>query len=217
MSCKVFEPDSPTGAGPVPWKQLNAGAAESVQGAAARRTPPRASNSFGGSSSRRRGMRRPPDSGRARPPAAIARRRNFNRSWRSSRRPSASSGKCAPACAARRRPTRSKLALAIARRVLRRELAVDPDALESLLLGALEKLRGQEISRVRVHPSHADADRRLPSEGVPRRGDRGDPGSGGEPPGTAIFETERGNLDASIESQLQEIERGLADRLRNQP
>ncbi|HEV2445726.1 MAG TPA: hypothetical protein VGS58_07380, partial [Candidatus Sulfopaludibacter sp.] len=33
-------------------------------------------------------------------------------------------------------------------------------------------------------------------------------------PGDAIFETERGNLDASVDSQLQEIERGLADRLR---
>ena len=32
--------------------------------------------------------------------------------------------------------------------------------------------------------------------------------------GTVIFETQRGNLDASVESQLQEIERGLADRLR---
>src|SRR5260370_386962 len=35
-------------------------------------------------------------------------------------------------------------------------------------------------------------------------------------PGDAIFETQRGNLDASVESQLQEIERGLADRLRKQ-
>jgi flagellar biosynthesis/type III secretory pathway protein FliH len=32
-------------------------------------------------------------------------------------------------------------------------------------------------------------------------------------PGTVIFETEHGNLDASVESQLREIERGLADRL----
>jgi flagellar biosynthesis/type III secretory pathway protein FliH len=30
-----------------------------------------------------------------------------------------------------------------------------------------------------------------------------------------IFETDRGSLDASLESQLKEIERGLADRLRN--
>jgi flagellar biosynthesis/type III secretory pathway protein FliH len=32
--------------------------------------------------------------------------------------------------------------------------------------------------------------------------------------GSVIFETPRGNLDASVDSQLQEIERGLADRLR---
>src|SRR5450756_1756718 len=45
-----------------------------------------------------------------------------------------------------------QLSLAIARRVLRRELAIDPEALHGLVLGALEKLQGQEISRVRVHP-----------------------------------------------------------------
>jgi flagellar biosynthesis/type III secretory pathway protein FliH len=32
---------------------------------------------------------------------------------------------------------------------------------------------------------------------------------------TVIFETERENLDASVESQLREIERGLSDRLGN--
>src|SRR5471030_562900 len=48
-----------------------------------------------------------------------------------------------------------KLALAIARRVLRRELAIDPEALHGLVLAALEKLQGQEICRVQVHPSHA--------------------------------------------------------------
>jgi flagellar biosynthesis/type III secretory pathway protein FliH len=35
-------------------------------------------------------------------------------------------------------------------------------------------------------------------------------------PGSVIFETSRGNLDASVDTQLQEIERGLADRLRKQ-
>src|SRR5579863_3435301 len=48
-----------------------------------------------------------------------------------------------------------RLALAIARRVLRREMAVDPDAMHGLVLGALEKLQAQEICRVRVHPAHA--------------------------------------------------------------
>jgi flagellar assembly protein FliH len=109
-----------------------------------------------------------------------------------------------------------QLSLAIARRVIRRELAIDPEALHGLVLGALEKLGGQEISRVRVHPAHValvTASLRLNSasakvEVIP------DPS---RPLGTVIFETQRGNLDASVDSQLQEIERGLADRLRKQP
>src|SRR5207248_4550222 len=50
-----------------------------------------------------------------------------------------------------------KLAVAIARRVIRRELAVDPEALHGLVLGALEKLQAQEICRVRVHPAQVSA------------------------------------------------------------
>ena len=48
-----------------------------------------------------------------------------------------------------------KLSLAIARRVLRRELAVDPEERHGLVLAALEKLRWQDLCRVKVHPSHA--------------------------------------------------------------
>ena len=61
-------------------------------------------------------------------------------------------GLAAASARAKPRPTWCKLALAIARRVLRRELAVDPEALHGLVLAALEKLQGQEICRVRVHP-----------------------------------------------------------------
>jgi flagellar assembly protein FliH len=105
-----------------------------------------------------------------------------------------------------------QLAMAIARRVLRRELAVDPEALRGLTLAALEKLQAQEIRRVRVHPSHAA----LVSSVLREK-------TGGEIEvvadasrelGSVVFETTRGNLDASVESQLREIERGLADRLR---
>ena len=106
-----------------------------------------------------------------------------------------------------------KLALAIARRILRRELSVDPDALNGLVFSALDKLQGQEIVRVRVHPAQA---------GPVTAGLRKSPAGAtvevlsdaSREPGTIIFETARGNLDASLESQLQEIERGLADRLR---
>ena len=92
---------------------------------------------------------------------------------------------------------------------------MDPEALHGLVLAALEKLHGQEISRVRLHPAHAalvtgcleqrSAGTRVEILPDPSRES-----------GSVVFETERGNLDASVDSQLQEIERGLADRLRRQ-
>jgi flagellar assembly protein FliH len=106
-----------------------------------------------------------------------------------------------------------QLALAIARRVLRREVAIDPEALHGLVLGALEKLDSREISRVRVHPAQAAA-----VTGFLRKTAVGDAvevvGDGRCEPGAVIIETPRGNLDASVETQLGEIERGLADCLR---
>jgi flagellar assembly protein FliH len=106
-----------------------------------------------------------------------------------------------------------KLALAIARRVLRRELAIDPEALHGLVLAALEKLEGQEVSRVRVHPLHvAQVTATLRQSAAGASIEVSPDGSCAV--GGVVFETARGNLDASLETQLQEIERGLADRLR---
>jgi flagellar assembly protein FliH len=106
-----------------------------------------------------------------------------------------------------------RLSLAIARRVLRRELSIDPDALRGVVVAALEKLRSQEICRVRVHPSHAGMVGACLREAVVGCATEviADPS---RQPGDVVFETERGNLDASVDSQLLEIERGLADRLR---
>lgn len=106
-----------------------------------------------------------------------------------------------------------KLALAIARRVLRRELAIDPEALHGLVLAALEKLQAQEICRVKVHPSHAAAVTACLQKLVTGSAVEIVPDPSREP-GALIFETSRGNLDVSVETQLQEIERGLTDRLR---
>jgi flagellar assembly protein FliH len=108
-----------------------------------------------------------------------------------------------------------RLSLAIARRVLRRELAIDPDALHGLVLAALEKLQGQEVCRVRVHPSQAESIAATLKASVTGQAIEVTPDPSREP-GAVIFETGRGNLDASVDSQLQEIERGLADRLRQQ-
>jgi flagellar assembly protein FliH len=106
-----------------------------------------------------------------------------------------------------------RLALEIARRILRREIAVDPDAIRGLVVAALDKLEGQEVSRVRLHPSHAA----LVGDLLRKRG-TGQPveviADASREPGTVIFETGRGNLDASVDAQLREIERGLADCLR---
>jgi flagellar assembly protein FliH len=108
-----------------------------------------------------------------------------------------------------------RLALEIARRVVRREMAIDPDALRGLVTAALEKLRGQDISRVKVHPSHAALLAACLKQAPGGNAVEVVADSSREP-GAIIFETARGNLDASVDAQLQEIERGLVDRLRKQ-
>ena len=94
-------------------------------------------------------------------------------------------------------------------------MAIDPEALHGLVLGALEKLQGQEICRVKVHPSHAALVSTCLRQSVTGSSVEVIADSTREP-GAVVFETARGNLDASVDSQLQEIERGLADRLRKQ-
>jgi flagellar assembly protein FliH len=108
-----------------------------------------------------------------------------------------------------------KLSLAIARRVLRRELAMDSDAMRGLAMAALEKLQAQEICRVRTNPSHVAAITAALREAVTNTKVEVIP-DGSLQPGGVVFETNHGNLDASVDSQLQEIERGLADHLRKQ-
>ena len=106
-----------------------------------------------------------------------------------------------------------KLSIAIARRILHRELSVDPEAISGLMKAALEKLQSQEICRAKVHPSHAALVSGCLQQIVTGHSVEviADPSC---ELGAVVFETERGNLDASVESQLGEIERGLVDRLR---
>ncbi|MGA2183797.1 MAG: FliH/SctL family protein [Bryobacteraceae bacterium] len=105
-----------------------------------------------------------------------------------------------------------KLALAIAKRVMHRELAIDPDAMQGIVRTALDRLQNREVDRLRVHPSHVgsvrscleDAGRAPALEVI---------GDASLNCGDAIFETSLGELDASVDSQLREIERGFADKL----
>jgi flagellar assembly protein FliH len=106
-----------------------------------------------------------------------------------------------------------KLAIAIARRVLHRELSTDPEAILGLVIAAFQKLNARETHRLRLSPSGAGT--------LQQYRDRLDLPPGLEilsdsslPTGSAIFETSRGDLDASVDTQLAEIERGFADLIR---
>lgn len=104
-----------------------------------------------------------------------------------------------------------RLSMEIARRILHRELSVDSAALAALIRAALDKLASQQVFHVRVHPDQAQLVQaslaQLGRTNVEVISDTT------QPRGGALFEAEGGTLDASVETQLQEIERGFADRL----
>ena len=106
-----------------------------------------------------------------------------------------------------------KLAVAIARRILHRELATDPEAILGLVLAAFQKLDARETSRLRLSPPDAAI--------VEQHRSRLSFPAGLEiaadatlAPASAVFETARGELDASVDTQLAEIDRGFADLLK---
>ena len=105
------------------------------------------------------------------------------------------------------------LALAVARRILHRELTVSPDALLGLVKAALAKMDAREVNHVRV--SRQDAPMMLAffeKMGIPHRIEVvADPALA---PGSVVLESDRGSLDASVDTQLDEIERGFADLVR---
>lgn len=104
------------------------------------------------------------------------------------------------------------LAVSIAARVIHREVVVDPDALAGLVKAAFMKVQSREINRVRMHPALEGLVRKsLEQCGAPKNLVLvPDPGLKS---GEILFETAQGNLDASVETQLAEIERGLFDKL----
>jgi len=105
-----------------------------------------------------------------------------------------------------------RLAVSIAARVIHREVSLDPDALTGLVKTAFLKLQSREIVRVRMHPGlESLVKKSLEQCGAPRNLVlTADPGLG---PGQMFLETAQGILDASVDTQLREIERGLIDRL----
>lgn len=98
-----------------------------------------------------------------------------------------------------------ELAFAVARRVVRRELSLDPSTAAGIVRACLDECAAAELERIVVNPADlevvqrhvGDAGEVVPSEDVARGG--------------ALFETKQGRFDARIDSQLEEIENGLAD------
>ena len=106
------------------------------------------------------------------------------------------------------------LALAVARRILHRELTVAPEALLGLVKAALEKMEAREVHRVRVSPSDAATVRQFFEQmGLPQRVEVVADAS--LAPGGVLIDSSRGVLDASVDTQLAEIERGFADLVRS--
>lgn len=115
----------------------------------------------------------------------------------------------------RRRAERDvvQLALLIARRVLHRQLNVDDNALTAIARVAFERLTRAESYIVTVHPRFAAAvASALPASQASRVQIKPDPEC---QPGTLTIRSTEGVIDASVDAQLDEISRGLTDRLAN--
>lgn len=106
-----------------------------------------------------------------------------------------------------------QLALLIARRVLHRQLNVDENALTALARMALDRLSRADSCRIVVHPQFVGAVKAAVPGGQASRISIDTDASCA--PGTLILHADSGVIDASVEAQLDEIERGLTDRLRN--
>jgi flagellar assembly protein FliH len=107
------------------------------------------------------------------------------------------------------------LAIEVARRILHRELSVDPQALAGIVHAAISRTEARDLLRVRVAaPDKTIVESCLASMNLPERVEvAADPGL---ERGSLILETTRGAVDSSVETQLQEIDRGLADLVRRQ-
>jgi flagellar assembly protein FliH len=104
-----------------------------------------------------------------------------------------------------------QLSIAIARRILHRELSIDPDALAGVIRVALERLDRQDTVRIRIRPEDAGPLRRILE--AKSYSDAPIVPDASLHSGSVLIETNAGVLDASLDTQLAEIESGLADRM----
>jgi len=110
-----------------------------------------------------------------------------------------------------------KLAIGIARKILHREVQVDPLLLAGVVRVALEKIATGTSVRLRVHPDHVYAWHDFfanQHEHGPTPELLGDASLG---MGHCVLETALGTTELTLEAQLAEIERGFFDLLAQRP
>ena len=105
-----------------------------------------------------------------------------------------------------------RLALEIARKIVKREVAIDEELILALVKVALDRVADQALITVRVNPKdHAVIERHHAA--LPDANSLSESVKLVEDPligrGGCIIETESGTIDARIEEQLREIERGF--------
>ncbi len=109
-----------------------------------------------------------------------------------------------------------QLALAVARKILQREAALDATLLHGLVRIALDRVGADEKVRVRLSPEQVHGWSRSHEEGsaVYRYELIADPSL---PPGDCVLETDRGLVSCGIEEQLKGIEQSFCDLLARRP
>jgi flagellar assembly protein FliH len=103
-----------------------------------------------------------------------------------------------------------QLALAIAKRILRREVALDPDLTVAMARVALERLGGAPSAKIRLHPEDyavivERSERSLESARVSVIADAD------LSRGSCLIESEFGYIEAGVETQFEEIAKALID------
>jgi flagellar assembly protein FliH len=106
------------------------------------------------------------------------------------------------------------LAVAIAQRIIRRELAGDPQIQAAYIREALELAVGQQV-RVRIHPDDRESLGRVAGQWLEQSLARASAELVADPsvsPGGCLVETQHGQIDQRIETQLARIEEELTRR-----
>ena len=110
-----------------------------------------------------------------------------------------------------------KLAVGIARKILHREVQIDPLLLAGVVRVALEKMAVGTSARLRVHPDHVYAWHDFFANQQDQRPVPELLGDAKLAMGHCVLETALGTTELTLEAQLAEIERGFFDLLAQRP